>query len=742
MKSKWVNSFTVALCLTIISGYIYSLDLRLVNLAELLAYDLKILSRDIRPTSGNVVIVAVDEKSLKEKGRWPWPRTLMAQLVDRLSEAEAAVIGFDVLFPEKDVYVPFATVKNALKEKDLSQVDSDSLGQWLEEVSDSDTHFAKSIIDSDRTVLGFFVYPTEESATDNDAEKLNQNHLNLLDFSQYSIVQKSPTENPIDLRKLYAVGLSLPKLMDAANAAGFVTFVPEIDGVIRRVPTVMEYGEYFFPPLSLQMLQQATQLPLAIRFAPFGIESVMLGDTVIPTSEKGDFLVNYYGPAHTFTHYSASDVLTGKVGVDELRGKIVLVGGTAAGTYDIHTSPFGPLYPGIEVHANVMESVINGEFLMRPDWLFILDLLMILISGIVLGLMALFLPAYSMALFLFVSISGYLFADWQLFTQKGLWVHTVYPVLSQVFVYSGIMLYRIIFEEREKRFIQGAFGQYLSPTVVDQLIDDPGMLKLGGERKELTAFFSDLASFTKISEALSPDQLVDLLNKYLTEMTDILLKHNGTVDKFEGDAIVSFFGAPVSFEDHARRSCFAALDMQKRLKELRSEWGKQGGQELHMRIGLNTGNMVVGNMGSQNRMDYTMMGDAVNLASRLEMTNKLYMTATMISEFTYEHVKDDVEVRELDIIRVIGKEQPIKIYELLGRKGEIDERMREIIPQFQEGFDYYKNRQWEEGIVCFENILNVHDDDGPSLVYFERCITFQNYPPDEDWDGVFTLRTK
>ena len=530
--------------------------------------------------------------------------------------------------------------------------------------------------------------------------------------------------------------------MDAANAAGFVTFVPEIDGVIRRVPTVMKHGEYFFPPLSLQMLQQATQLPLAIRFAPFGIESVMLGETVIPTSEKGDFLVNYYGPAHTFTHYSASDVLSGKVGVDELQGKIVLVGGTAAGTYDIHTSPYGPLYPGIEVHANVMESVINGDFLMRPDWLMILDLLMILVSGIILGLMALFLPAYSMALFLFVSISGYLFADWQLFTQKGLWVHTVYPVLSQVFVYSGIMLYRIIFEEKEKRFIQGAFGQYLSPTVVNQLIEDPGMLKLGGERKELTAFFSDLVGFTKISEALTPDQLVDLLNKYLTEMTDILLKHNGTVDKFEGDAIVSFFGAPVSFEDHARRSCFAALDMQKRLEELREEWGKQGGQELRMRIGLNTGNMVVGNMGSKNRMDYTMMGDAVNLAARLEMTNKQYMTSTMISEFTYEQVKDDVEVRELDSIRVMGKEQTIKIYELLGRKGEIDDRMKEIIPQFQEGLKYYKNRQWDDGITCFENILNVHDDDGPSLVYFERCITFQNYPPDDDWDGVFTLRTK
>ena len=226
MKSKWVNSFTVALCLTVISGYVYSLDLRLVNLLELRAYDLKIVSRDKRPTSGNVVIVAVDEKSLKDQGRWPWPRTLMAQLVDRLSEAETAVIGFDVLFPEKDVYVPFTTVKEALKEKDLSQIDSESFTQWLEDVSDSDTHFAKSIIGSDRTVLGYFVYPTKESAAGSDAEKLNQTHLNLLDFSQYSIVQKSPTENPIDLRKLYACWIEPAKINGCGKCGWFCYFCP------------------------------------------------------------------------------------------------------------------------------------------------------------------------------------------------------------------------------------------------------------------------------------------------------------------------------------------------------------------------------------------------------------------------------------------------------------------------------------------------------------------------------------
>jgi len=743
MKSKWVNSFTVALCLTLVSGYIYTLDLAFINLLELKAYDLKLTARGTRQISGNVVIVAVDEKSLKAEGRWPWPRTLMAQLVDRLSTAGVAVIGFDIFFPEKDAYVPFAAVKEALKKKDISKLDREGLGQWLEEVSDSDAHFAKAIENSDRTVLGFFVYPTKESAVANDAEKLNPSSLQLLEFSQFSVVQQSPSKEPIDIRQIYAVGMSLPKLMDAANSGGFVTFVPEKDSVIRRVPTVMEHGDYLFPPLSLQMLQQATQLPLAVRFAPRRIESVMLGDTVIPTSESGDLLINYYGPARTFTHYSATDVLSGKLGAAELQNKIVLIGGTAAGTYDIHTSPYGPLYPGVEVHANLIESVMQADFLIRPDWLVILDLLVILVSGLILGLMGRFLPAYSMALFLVVGISGYLYADWQLFTEKGIWVHTVYPVFSQAFVYSGITLYRFIFEEREKRFIKGAFSQYLAPAVVEQLTKNPEMLKLGGERKELTAFFSDLAGFSAISESLSPDQLVELLNDYLTEMTDILLHHKGTVDKFEGDAIISFFGAPVNDDHHALNSCLAALDMQKRLKELRAGWKKEGKHELFMRIGLNTGIMVVGNMGSKSRMDYTMMGDSVNLAARLEGVNKQYMTFTMISEFTYEQAKDHIEIRELDSIRVVGKKQPVKIYELLGRTGEMDDAIREILPKFQEGLEHYKNKQWEDSINCFEHILEgSHDIDGPSLVYFERCLTFQNYPPDDDWDGVFSLRVK
>ena len=321
-------------------------------------------------------------------------------------------------------------------------------------------------------------------------------------------------------------------------------------------------------------------------------------------------------------------------------------------------------------------------------------------------------------------------------------MNTVYPILTQVFVYSGITLYKYAFEEGEKRFIKTAFSQFLSPVVVDRLVRDPSLLKLGGEERVLTAFFSDVAGFSSISEKLTPNELVELLNDYLTEMTDIILKYDGTVDKFEGDAIIAFFGAPVPYEDHALRACLTAIEMQQRLEEMRAVWKDEGKHELYMRIGINTGQMVIGNMGSKTRMDYTMMGDSVNLASRLEGVNKLYKTETMISQFTYETVKENIETRELDRIRVVGKTEPIKIYEVLGRKGELNPEINALLPLFNQGLRHYGKREWEEALACFEKVLKIDERDGPAATYRLRCIDYQFEPPQDNWDGVYEMLSK
>jgi len=743
MKIRWLNAFTVSVLITLTSLYIYSLNLPFFELLELKAYDFKMSLRGTRPVSDQVVIVAIDESSLKQEGRWPWPRTRLAKLVDKLTESGAAVIGFDFLFPEKDIYVPLNEVKSELEKQDLTGMNRKKLARWLERASDSDTKFADAIRRSERTVLGYFVYSTAEQAAEDSATMMGPKEFELLDFSQYSMVQSSDQSISRDfLQPIHAVGLSLPSLMDAANSAGYVSFMPERDGVIRLMPMVRIHKEAAFPPFSLQLLREATKLSAVVRIFPDRVGEVRLGESPIPVMEEGDFLVNYYGPKQTFTYLSASDVINGTVGSIQLKDKIVLVGASAAALHDLHTTPYGPLYPGVEVHANIIENILQQDFLERPPWVPVLDVTIILVTGILLGLAAIYFKAVGTAVLLVIGVGGYLAFDYLLFTQQGLWVHTVVPVFSQFLVYFGITLYRFTFEEKEKRFIKSAFSQYLAPAVVDQLVENPKLLNLGGEDKVLTAFFSDIAGFSTISEQLTAGDLVVLLNEYLTEMTDIVLQYEGTVDKFEGDAIIAFFGAPIDFKDHATRTCHAALDMQKRLAELRKTWKSKGRHELFMRIGINTGEVTVGNMGSETRFDYTMIGDPVNVAARLEGVNKQYQTSTMLSEFTYELAKNDIEVRELDSIRVVGKNEPIKIYELLGRKGEMEDNIRLILPHFKKGLEHYKNQQWEEGITCFENALNLYEDDGPSLTYFERCITFQYHPPPPDWDGVFAMRTK
>lgn len=450
MKKSWINSFTVAIALTLASLYIYTLNLPFFHLLELKSYDFKVRARGKRPITEQVAIVAVDEKSLKEKGRWPWPRTYMADLVNKISGAGAAVIGFDILFPEPDSYIPFQAVQEAVKKKDLTNIDSESLMQWMHEVGDSDRLFAEAILKSEKVVLGYFVYAEDDPFADK-VEKLTPKQFEMLDFSQYPILQRfDKPEDQVPLRVMKTAGLSLPEFVDAANSVGYVSYVPEVDGVVRWVPMVMQLGDYLFPPFSLQLLREATMLPLAVRIAPFGVDGLKLGESVFPTSESGDFLINYYGPAFTFTHYSASEVLDGKIGKKELEGKIILVGGTAAGIHDIKTTPYGTLYPGVEVHANAIENMIQKDFIVKPEWLRLLDFFIIFVSGILLGLISIYFKAYAMAGMVLLGVGSYLGADYYMFTQKGLWVNTVYPVFTQIFVYSGITVFKFGFEEREK----------------------------------------------------------------------------------------------------------------------------------------------------------------------------------------------------------------------------------------------------------------------------------------------------
>ena len=422
---------------------------------------------------------------------------------------------------------------------------------------------------------------------------------------------------------------------------------------------------------------------------------------------------------------------------DLIAGKIVLVGDTSEVSHDIFTSPIGEVY-GIEFLADTIYTLMNNAPI-RPagDFTEILVFAVLFIAFVLVTM----IPKYENALF-FLIIALYVAFGFYMYVYHGIAFSMSYSLIA-CFLTTGIInLYLFMMERKQKGFIKGAFSQYLSPTVIDQIVENPDMLQLGGEKREMTPFFSDIQGFSTISEGLTPEELVQLLNEYLTAMCDIVSSYHGTIDKFEGDAIIAFWGAPLELPDHATIACHAAIDMQKKNEEMRKTLREQNRPMLYTRIGMSSGSVVVGNMGSADRMDYTMMGDVVNLAARLEGVNKFYQTFTMIPQSTYELAKDDIDTRQLDIIRVVGKKEPISVYEVLERKNQTSSEKSGVVEKFLKALKLYEERNFADASKEFEKVLAIDPDDGPSQTYVKRCGVFLETPPEKDWDGVYTFTEK
>ncbi len=422
-----------------------------------------------------------------------------------------------------------------------------------------------------------------------------------------------------------------------------------------------------------------------------------------------------------------------------VRDAYVIIGQTASSTTDLGTTPLGINQPQVFLHANTLNTILQRSFISTmPN---AVEIAVVLLLPIFFGYVSRRLRPSRIILAGTAFLAAFAFVN-QLLFGAGVWMQMApqsFALLATFLIITGI---HYVQGDKEKKYIKNAFGHYLSPDVIEVLVKDPAALKLGGERKVLTAYFSDVQGFSTISENLSPEALVDLLNAYLTDMTDIIFHQKGTVDKFEGDAIIAFFGAPVPFEDHAKRACLASLEMQARVAEMRPLWKQKYGHELFVRMGLNTGPMVVGNMGSRNRFDYTMMGDSVNLAARLEGVNKYYGTFTMASEFTVRDIGDEIVTRELDVLRVVGKSEPVTVYELVARKGELSAEKAEVLERFAEGLVAYRKKNWAAAQKHFKAAMNLDPADGPSRVYHERCAEFRKKAPPAGWDGVYTLKGK
>ncbi len=474
----------------------------------------------------------------------------------------------------------------------------------------------------------------------------------------------------------------------------------------------------------------------------------------IPLTKDNEHIVTYFGKRkEPFRYLSYYDIMKDRI-QGELAGKIFLVGSTVSGLFDIVSVPIQNIYPGVEVHASLINSFITNTFVRRLEpWQ---DFVILLLVGIIIGIFGYFLRPLASSILTFISVIGYFLFAMIIFGSDYIWIEIARPVLTIILTYTAVMAYRYITEEKDRKFLQSTFKQYLSPELIDAMYKNKQMPKLGGDEGVRTAYFTDIQSFSTFSEKLgSPTRLVELLNEYLTEMTDSLLEHYGTLDKYEGDAIIAFYGAPMPMEDHAQQACLTALDMQYRLGELRKKWASEGGKwpeivhDMRMRIGINTGAITTGNMGSAVRMNYTMMGDAVNLAARLESAAKMYGIYSMISKVTYDIVKEDFAVRQVDKITVVGKSEPVVVYELMGKKGKLDAETEKLVEIYLKGLGLFYEQKWDGAIETLTKSEKMEPFKeaapggmSPSRKIIQYCEMFKAEPPGDDWDGVIRLTTK
>lgn len=585
----------------------------------------------------DVVLITIDEKSLTKLGRWPWPRSVMAKAIDALHGYELKSLGFDITFSEN---------------------------------SSEDSILKQSLHDFQETYLGYFFYTLrkdfEEAAL---SEKEMEENDAVIFPSRLSFSSKQMEESG---RQVFGLQSNVPEIAAALpkEAQGFFNVFPDPDGVVRKMPLALFYKGGVYPSLSLQLASHAKDFSAIPTYNEDGnLNGLVLGDIKVPVSPSGEFFINYRGPSKTIPHISIADIIDGTISQETLKGKIGIMGATAVGIYDLRVTPVAPNYPGLEIQGTVVDNLLRGDYLVQNETTRAISFFMLIGSGILLGILLPLLRAVFSSIF-FLLIAGLIaFSGYYFFSQKLMIVYTMVPLFNTFFVFGTITLYRYFTEERKRRQIRKTFQHYLSPAVIKQVLRDPEKLKLGGSRQELAILFSDIRNFTGNSEKLSPEAVVNMLNDYLTEMNRIVFQYEGTVDKYIGDAVMAFWGAPLPITNPALKAAYTALDMVACVHQYEKAWcDKHGFEQLRIGIGLHIGPMAVGNMGSAKRFNYTVIGDSVNLGARLESLNKEYGTEIIISDSLYQQIKDHVETRELGSVKVKGKEEPTTIYELLGRK--------------------------------------------------------------------------
>ena len=693
-------------------------------------YDIFLLASPKSPPSNATIIVDLDEESLARIGQWPWPRYVVALMLEKIRQAGALAIGMDILFAEPDRTSP-ARISQELKK----YLGVDVTFQGLPpELLDNDEIFAR-ILDNPAYVLGYF-FDFENKALDKGKGNID------LPVRNVAIVKEKGAPEPSEcMIKASAPLLPLPIFLKHVKSIGFFNTQPGLDGVLRATPFLIWWNGKVYPSLSLATLLQAMPgVTPVLKISYGGIESIRIGKTIIPLDENGNFWINFPGPGKTLPYISAADVLLDKISPQIFKNKIVFIGTSATGLLDMRTTPLDPVYPGVEAHAAVVENILTNNFIIRPSWIPGLEVLLIAILGIILMLLIVYARPLFVTILVILSTvvlwmsAKYLFAFHHIFLSPSV------PLLNLGMLFSFLFLQKFFAAEQEKKFYRSAFSQYVAPQVVEQIIKSPEKLSLEGEEKEVSILFSDVRGFTTISERLTPEQVSKLLHKYFSPMTKIITNHHGTLDKFIGDAIMAFWNAPLDVQNHQKLAVKAALEMLITLYKLNKEFLVEFGVDMKIGVGIHCGIVSVGNMGSSELFDYTIIGDNVNLASRLEGLTKFYGRTLLISETIASYCEDEFYLQEIDKVRVKGKVKPVTIY--TPHTKDRAEKLRGEFELYDKALSLYKSQDFQKAAELFRKLREEHCDLKLYALYHERCLTLAQNPPGKEWDGVFTHKTK
>ena len=672
------------------------LNVPLLGQIELKTYDMRLRALPSQPPR-YVTIAAIDEQSLARLGRWPWSRTTFAVLAERLDQLGARVIAFDLFFPER-------------------------------ESPRADAQFARAIRSTKKVVLGTVFIDRREEIRHLGPAALAAARLAIAPQAIAEVGASVHAEASFPMQEPLGVIVNILELQGGAAYVGHIDVPGDTDGVVRRAPLIRRFDGRYFPAFDVQVLRAYLEGEApSLEIAPYGMAGIRFGSRYIPLDENGGLLVRHRRPG-SFAAVSIADILEGRADSALLRDRVVLVGNTATGIGDTRVTPYGATLPGVEVRASIIESLLQGDALQRPEWMMLLDAAAMAAAAL---LLIILLPRLGVAVGGVLAagvLGGYLVMATYLFRTEGLWLNLVYPTLLVALLFASATLVEYFFTFSEKRYLKRAFQHYVPPAVVEDLVADAGKLQLGGEKRELTVLFSDIRGFTTLSEAMAPEDLVKLMNEYFTIMTAKVFEQRGSLDKYIGDAIMAIFGAPAAEPQHAALACRSALEMVQALRALQQSLRERRLPAIDIGIGINTGPMIVGNMGSASRFNYTVVGDAVNLASRIEHLNKDYGTNILVSEYTLDQVGNEfTTAREVDRVRVRGRAQPVRLFELIpeGKYATLDwlEEYRAAYAAMREG-----DGARAAGLFA---ALHARVGDGVSAFHALNCATPQRRRVDE-----------